>query len=200
MTSSATSTMKLHFYPSPRDLPNPQFAMRVTVAALAVGAAGPVLGLSPLDTFYPPSLNQTSYISNSSIGTYGGIYKAPTNGPTGGTPYGTYDYCSMPHPRTQEYELPEPIAKGSVKGKLVYLEYLQRHQRRSPYNILPGGEVNQKLPEQWNFADIFHRTKLTSATMCARISMPALVMTMPCSQCRCTLKPIRIRQTPSLRA
>ncbi|KAJ5675182.1 uncharacterized protein N7477_005116 [Penicillium maclennaniae] len=109
-------------------------------AAVVLGAVGPALGLSPLDTFYPPTLDDTAYISNSSIGTYGGIYKAPTNGPTGGTPYGTYDYCSMPHPRTKEYELPEPIANGSVKGKLVYLEYLQRHQRRSPYNILPGGE------------------------------------------------------------
>ncbi|KAJ6086367.1 hypothetical protein N7486_010648 [Penicillium sp. IBT 16267x] len=114
--------------------------MRGAPAAVVLGAIGPALGLSPLDTFYPPTLNDTSYISNSSIGTYGGIYKAPTNGPTEGTPYGTYDYCSMPHPRTNEYELPEPIAKGSVKGKLVYLEYLQRHQRRSPYNILPGGE------------------------------------------------------------
>jgi hypothetical protein len=117
--------------------------MRGATAAVVLGAVSPALGLSPLDTFYPPTLNDTSYISNSSIGTYGGIYKAPTNGPTAGTPYGTYDYCSMPHPRTKEYELPEPIVKGSVKGKLVYLEYLQRHQRRSPYNILPGGEVGE---------------------------------------------------------
>ncbi|KAJ5157726.1 uncharacterized protein N7482_008826 [Penicillium canariense] len=114
--------------------------MRSLTVGLLVGAAGPALGLSPLDTFYPPTLNQTSYISNASIGTYGGIYTAPTKGPTGGNPYGTYDYCAMPHPRSQEYQLPEPIAKGSVKGQLVYLEYLQRHQRRTPYNILPGGE------------------------------------------------------------
>ncbi|KAJ5591950.1 uncharacterized protein N7459_002319 [Penicillium hispanicum] len=109
-------------------------------ASLVLGAAAPVLGLTPLDTFYPPTLNQTAYISNGSIGTYGGIYRARTTGPTEGRPYGTYDYCSMPHPRIQEYKLPGPIANGSVKGGLVYLEYLQRHQRRSPYNILPGGE------------------------------------------------------------
>ena len=115
--------------------------MRGLTASLILGGASQVLGLTPLDTFYPPTLNETSYISNSSIGTYGGIYKAPTSGPTQGSPYGTYDYCSMPHPRTEEYKLPEPIANGSTKGKLVYLEYLQRHQRRSPYNILPGGEV-----------------------------------------------------------
>ncbi|OQD89556.1 hypothetical protein PENANT_c002G01407 [Penicillium antarcticum] len=105
-----------------------------------LSAVSPVLALTPADTFYPPNLNDTAYISNSTIGTYGGIYKAPTNGPTAGEPYGTYDYCFMPHPRSEEYTLPEAIGKGSGKGKLVYLEYLQRHQRRSPYNILPGGE------------------------------------------------------------
>jgi acid phosphatase len=118
--------------------PHPLENMRSLVF---LSAAVAVLGLSNEDTFYPPTLNDTAYISNSSIGTYGGIYKAPTNGPTGGTPYGTYDYCFMPHPRSEEYKLPEALTNGSSKGKLVYLEYLQRHQRRSPYNILPGGEV-----------------------------------------------------------
>ncbi|KAJ5158716.1 Histidine phosphatase superfamily clade-2 [Penicillium coprophilum] len=105
-----------------------------------LSVATSVLGQTPVDSFYPPTLNDTSYINNSSIGTHGGIYEAPTNGPTGGNPYGTYDYCSMPHPRSEEYQLPEALANGSTKGKLVYLEYLQRHQRRTPYNILPGGE------------------------------------------------------------
>lgn len=107
---------------------------------ILLSVATSVLSQTPGDTFYPPTLNDTSYISNSSIGTYGGIYEAPTHGPTGGNPYGTYDYCSMPHPRSEEYELPEALANGSTKGTLVYLEYLQRHQRRTPYNILPGGE------------------------------------------------------------
>lgn len=107
---------------------------------LILGAVGS-LALSPLDTFYPPTLNQTAYISNHSAGTYGGVYKAPTRGPTTAHPYGTYDYCFMPHPRAGEYKRPQPIANGSTQGKLVYLEYLQRHQRRAPYNILPGGEV-----------------------------------------------------------
>lgn len=109
-----------------------------------LSTASTALGLSA-DTFYPPTLNDTAYIGNSSTGTYGGIYKAPTNGPTSGTPYGIYDYCSMPHPRSEEYEVPNALANGSAKGKLVYLEYLQRHQRRSPYNILPGGEVIARL-------------------------------------------------------
>jgi hypothetical protein len=109
-----------------------------------VGFAAPVvLGLTPLETFYPPNLNDTSYITNSSLGTYGGVYQAPTREANTSAPYGTYDYCTMPHPRVQEYPLPEPVKNGSVKANIVYLEYLQRHQRRTPYNILPGGEVNK---------------------------------------------------------
>lgn len=117
-------------------------AMQIpTLASVTLGLIGGVTALTAEQSFYPPTLNDTAYIANSSIGTYGGIYQAKTNGPAKGTPYGVYDYCSMPHPRTEEYALPEPLEKGSVKGKLVHLEYLQRHQRRSPYNILPGGEV-----------------------------------------------------------
>ncbi|KAM3070549.1 hypothetical protein ACMFMF_008002 [Clarireedia jacksonii] len=98
--------------------------------------------LSTIESFYPPNLNDTSYISNSSLGTYGGSYQAPkgqilfTN-----TTYGAYYYCSMPHPRAEEYKLPGPIQNGSVKADIVYLDYLQRHQRRTPYNILPSGET-----------------------------------------------------------
>lgn len=121
--------------------PQPLFNMRSLFFLSTTSAA---LGLNA-DTFYPPTLNDTAYIGNSSIGTYGGIYKAPTNGPTSGIPYGSYDYCSMPHPRSEEYEVPSALANGSAQGKLVYLEYLQRHQRRSPYNILPGGEVTARL-------------------------------------------------------
>jgi hypothetical protein len=108
-----------------------------------VGFAAPVVyGLTPLQTFYPPNLNDTSYITDSSLGTYGGIYQSPTRDANTSLPYGTYDYCQMPHPRAQEYQLPEAIKNGSVKANIVYLEYLQRHQRRTPYNILPGGEVS----------------------------------------------------------
>ncbi|KAF9579457.1 hypothetical protein BGW38_004272 [Lunasporangiospora selenospora] len=91
--------------------------------------------LSPIDTFYPTGLNSTSYITNGSLGTNGGTYHAPANQLAENSPYGIYSYCSMPHPRVQEYELP------SVKeAKIVYLEYFQRHQRRTMYNLAPGGE------------------------------------------------------------
>jgi hypothetical protein len=42
----------------------------------------------------------------------------------------------MPHPRASEYNLPA----GHKSAKLVYLNYIQRHQRRTMYNLLPVGE------------------------------------------------------------
>jgi acid phosphatase len=100
-----------------------------------------VLGSSPWDTFYPPTLNSTAWITNSSIGTYGGVFTAGKESSLGEAAYGTYDYCSMPHPRVQEYAMPAAVSNGSVKAKLVYLEYLQRHQKRTAYNLFPEGEA-----------------------------------------------------------
>ncbi|CAK7230513.1 hypothetical protein SCUCBS95973_007599 [Sporothrix curviconia] len=108
------------------------------MAALAhriVSAAVVAATMSPVDTFYPAALNDTSYITNSSIGTYGGTYSAPANKLSGGSPYGVYDYCTMPHPRVSEYTMP-----SDPHAKLVHLEYMQRHQRRTMYNLAPGGE------------------------------------------------------------
>jgi acid phosphatase len=101
--------------------------------------------LASWDTFYPP-LNHTTFITNTSYGTYGGIYTAPADSPSSPSAGDVYNYCSMPHPRGETYSLPPPVANHSIKAKLVYLEYLQRHQRRTPYNILPGGEVNRFFP------------------------------------------------------
>jgi len=41
----------------------------------------------------------------------------------------------MPHPRVTEW-VPPPDSSA----KLVFLEYVQRHQRRTMYNVLPSGE------------------------------------------------------------
>jgi hypothetical protein len=113
-----------------------------TIAAGVVAQGVLVAGanLSPVDTFYPPGLNSTSYITSSGLGTYGGIYTAPANEASQGSPYGVYDYCSMPHPRVNGYELP-----SDGHAKLVYLEYMQRHQRRTMYNLAPGGEVRDGI-------------------------------------------------------
>ncbi|KAF7942971.1 hypothetical protein EAE96_010920 [Botrytis aclada] len=125
------------------------FAGRITLFTLLAGSQG-TIALSAFESFYPIGLNDTSYITNTSLGSYGGIYSAPGKSTTSNITYGTYDYCSMPHPRVQEYRLPSPIANGSVKAELVYLEYLQRHQRRTMYNVLPSGET---VP--FNCSDIF---------------------------------------------
>jgi acid phosphatase len=71
-------------------------SVQISVAIVAVVQVA--FSLTPLETFYPPNLNDTSYISNSSIGTYGGVYQASTNA-NESSPYGTYNYCTMPHPR-----------------------------------------------------------------------------------------------------
>ncbi|KAE8354748.1 histidine phosphatase superfamily [Aspergillus coremiiformis] len=95
--------------------------------------------LASRETFYPP-LNHTTFITNTSLGTYGGVYHAPTDQASPIREEQNYNYCTMPHPRGDTYSLPPPVADHSVNARLVYLEYLQRHQRRTPYNILPGGE------------------------------------------------------------
>lgn len=98
--------------------------------AVIVALAPAAFGLTPLETFYPPDLNETSYITNSSLATYGGIYNSAKRNPESSAR--VYDYCSMPHPRATEYKVPAAISNGSLTGSIVYLEYLQRHQRRTP--------------------------------------------------------------------
>jgi len=111
-------------------------------AALVLSRTNAQVASALYGTFYPPNLNSTSWITNTT-GTYGGVYQDDTYETVFNATYGTYDYCFMPHPRAQEYQTPAPVANGSVKAELVYLHYIQRHQRRTPYNILPGGENQQ---------------------------------------------------------
>ncbi|KAI8937712.1 hypothetical protein NX059_005413 [Plenodomus lindquistii] len=42
-------------------------------------------------------------------------------------PYGTYNWCNMPHVRKQEYK------KVSEEYELVYVEFIHRHHKRTPY-------------------------------------------------------------------
>ncbi|KAL5042415.1 hypothetical protein BDW71DRAFT_217014 [Aspergillus fruticulosus] len=110
--------------------------MLVLVLSLLFSRAS--MAATAVDSFYPP-LNHTTYITNASLGTYGGVFHAPGD-KASATGESVYNYCTMPHPHVDTYSLPAPVANGSVSAKLVYLEYVQRHQRRTPYNILPGGE------------------------------------------------------------
>lgn len=128
------------------------------------------------DSFYPP-LNHTTYITDSSLGPYGGIYAAPADQPSPASD-DVYNYCSMPHPRADTYVLPSLIANSSVEARLVYLEYMQRHQRRTPYNILPAGEVRLAALIFITYLSFppdlihLHRTNPSSAMPSIRISTP----------------------------
>ena len=60
---------------------------------IALALAPAVLAQTGRQTFFPPNLNSTSYITDAN-GTYGGIYQADTfNGTSYDPAYGTYDVC-----------------------------------------------------------------------------------------------------------
>ncbi|RHZ49830.1 histidine phosphatase family protein [Aspergillus thermomutatus] len=73
--------------------------------------------LASRDTFYPP-LNHTTFISNTSYGTYGGIYTAPADSASSPSTNDAYNYCSMPHPRGETYSPPPPVANHTIKAQL----------------------------------------------------------------------------------
>ena len=73
-------------------------------------------GLAATDTFYP-QLNDISWITDASLGVYGASYEAPAEEASPFPPHGSYDYCTMPHPRVEEYLLPTAVANGSLDPK-----------------------------------------------------------------------------------
>lgn len=118
--------------------PSKMFSMALSLVS------SPPSTLSQEASFYPP-LDAISYITDSTYGTFGGIFNAPAEAASPTTSE-AYNYCTMPHPHPDRYEPPSPVQNGSVEAQLVYVEYIQRHQRRTAYNILPGGEVGTASP------------------------------------------------------
>lgn len=118
--------------------PSKMFSMALSLIS------SPPSTTSPEDSFYPP-LDSVSFITNSSYGTFGGVFTAPAD-EASATASENYNYCTMPHPHPDTYQPPLPVQNRSVEAQLVYVEYMQRHQRRTPYNILPGGEVSDLIP------------------------------------------------------
>jgi hypothetical protein len=100
--------------------------------------------VAPEGTFYPP-LDSISFITNGAGRSFGGLFTAPAE-EASSVASAAYDYCTMPHPHPDRYQPPPPVQNRSVEAQLVYVEYIQRHQRRTAYNILPGGEVGQFNP------------------------------------------------------
>ena len=73
-----------------------------SIIALALALAPAILAQTGRQTFFPPNLNSTSYITDTN-GTYGGVYQADTfNGTSYDPAYGTYDVCisfpNLAHP------------------------------------------------------------------------------------------------------
>ncbi|OAA57952.1 histidine acid phosphatase [Niveomyces insectorum RCEF 264] len=104
--------------------------------------------------WYPPrgtALNNlTAALAPTTRGVYGFWFHGSALPP--GTPYGTYNWCNMPHVRPSEYVVPSAVASppdgsGGSRSprdrrrhpRLRYVEVLQRHHKRTPYaaNLFP---------------------------------------------------------------
>lgn len=83
----------------------------------------------------PPNATNTNNLTFavSGVGTNGFIYDSSST-PTD-SEYGVYNYCNMPHVRATEYVVPDQAAY-----QLEYVEVVQRHHKRSPYqsNTFPA--------------------------------------------------------------
>ena len=78
-------------------------------------------------SWYAP--NQTLVNSLASAINGSGVYGFVFNSSTipAGVPYGSYNWCNMPHVRRQEY----PSAASGYT--LKYVEVIHRHHKRTPY-------------------------------------------------------------------
>jgi hypothetical protein len=124
---------------------------------------------APEDTFYP-SLDSVSYITDGAGRSCHEMFTAPAE-EASSMGSAAYDYCNMPHPHPDRYQPPSPVRNGSVKAQLVYVEYIQRHQRRTAYHIPPGGEVCYFTSFIHRVSDPVPRINHIIVTMCIRIPM-----------------------------
>lgn len=77
--------------------------------------------------WYPPAqtdINNLSFVINGT-GIDGFVFNSSQD--PAGVPYGTYNWCNMPHVRVQEY----PRVNSSFQ--LEYVEIIHRHHKRTPY-------------------------------------------------------------------
>ncbi|KAF2787030.1 histidine acid phosphatase-like protein [Melanomma pulvis-pyrius CBS 109.77] len=85
-------------------------------------------------------INDLSKVWNGT-GTHGFVFNSSVLPP--GVPYGSYNWCNMPHVRPEEYPL------ADEKFQLEYVEVIHRHHKRTPYasNTFP------KESYSWSCAD-----------------------------------------------
>lgn len=118
--------------------------------ALIIALLSGTPSLASRDTFYPP-LNHTTFITNASLGTYGGIYNAPADATS---PIGdVYNYCSMPHPTKihTPCRLPSPTIPLPLAWSILSIS-----------SVISGALLITSFPGA--------RTKTTTATMSIPIS------------------------------
>ncbi|WFD20573.1 hypothetical protein MCAP1_002820 [Malassezia caprae] len=109
--------------------------IKITSSLLALVLAFSVRAAS-VDSLYP-NLTDPSVINHAP---YDSLMHGDKYETRKGKSDGSYNYCSMPHPTTSQYKEPEPVANGTVKANLTALLYIQRHQKRTAYNLFPYGE------------------------------------------------------------
>lgn len=99
----------------------PTCAPLVTVTAISPG-------------WHPPNATNTNNLTFAVFGpgVNGFIYDSSS---TADSNYGVYNYCNMPHVRAREYVVPDQDVY-----ELEYVEVIQRHHKRSPYqsNTFPA--------------------------------------------------------------
>lgn len=77
--------------------------------------------------WYPPRQSEINSLPSAinGSGVYGFVFDSSQN--PAGVPYGTYNWCNMPHVRPQEYRIP------ARDYRLAYVEVIHRHHKRTPY-------------------------------------------------------------------
>lgn len=102
---------------------------------LLMVSPGSTWSTNATDSIYPPEVPIQPY-SNGYTLPVGNKHATPRS-----KEYGVYNYCAMPHPHVDTYELPQAILNGSVKGSLAALTYVQRHQKRTSYHTYEDEDV-----------------------------------------------------------
>ncbi|KAK7551783.1 histidine acid phosphatase-like protein [Phyllosticta citricarpa] len=85
------------------------------------------LNSSVAPAWYPPAQSWITSLDDvvNGTGVHGFVFNSSFL--PEGTPYGTYNWCNMPHVRAQEY----PVASDDYQ--LEYVEVIHRHHKRTPY-------------------------------------------------------------------
>ncbi|KAJ4293094.1 hypothetical protein N0V90_008376 [Kalmusia sp. IMI 367209] len=119
------------------DMPSPKAVVALWLPLAATQSATIDLAWHPPKKSWVNDLDQVL----NSTGTHGFNFNGSDLPPE--TPYGTYNWCNMPHVRQEEY----PVAVEEYK--LRYVEVIHRHHKRTPY----ASNTFLKESYGWNCTD-----------------------------------------------